>query len=194
MQQRLTRWGLATRKWFAASLRFMRNSVLGVDDTPHRIARGVALGFFIAFTPTLGFQIALYVATSWIVRANRVSGIPWLFLSNPFSAVPFYYFTWWIGNAMLAGGADSESGAAAVAAVFAAQGAADNMLAGMMCMDYWKNVASSLADIGLALWVGGLACSVVSAVIAYPVTYRIVVNHRVRRRERRASTPPLTRR
>ena len=39
--------------------RFIKYRVLHVDDTPHRIALGVALGFFVTWTPTIGVQIVL---------------------------------------------------------------------------------------------------------------------------------------
>ena len=43
--------------------------VLHVDDTPHRIALGVAAGIFIAWTPTIGFQMLLTIllAIAWLI-------------------------------------------------------------------------------------------------------------------------------
>src|SRR5690606_17221590 len=70
------------------------HNILGLDDTPHRIGLGVLLGFLVAFTPTLGFQIIMYVALAALIRANKLSGIPILFISNPFTAVPLYWFVW----------------------------------------------------------------------------------------------------
>ena len=62
--------------------------LLRVRDTPRRIAWGVFLGSVVAMTPTLGFQIVLYVAIATVLRANKLSGIPILFISNPITAVP----------------------------------------------------------------------------------------------------------
>ena len=75
------------------------HNILHLDDTPHRIAWGVFIGAMIAFTPTLGFQIVLYLPIAALLRANKVSGIPILFISNPFAAVPLYYTTWSVGAA-----------------------------------------------------------------------------------------------
>jgi hypothetical protein len=77
------------------------HNILHLDDTPHRIAWGVFIGAMIAFTPTLGLQILLYLPIAALLRANKVSGIPILFISNPFTAVPLYYTTWSVGAAVL---------------------------------------------------------------------------------------------
>ena len=41
--------------------RFFIYRVLHVDDTPHRIALGVAVGIFVAWTPTVGLHMILTV-------------------------------------------------------------------------------------------------------------------------------------
>ena len=39
----------------------LEHHILGLNDEPHRIARGVFLGTVVAFTPTLGLQMMIYV-------------------------------------------------------------------------------------------------------------------------------------
>ena len=70
--------------------RFFIYRVLHVDDTPHRIALGVAVGIFITWTPTIGFQMLLTVALAALLRANKVVGVPFVWLSNPFTLPPIY--------------------------------------------------------------------------------------------------------
>ena len=70
--------------------RFFIYRVLHVDDTPHRIALGLAIGIFITWTPTVGFQMALTVALAWLLRANKVVGVPFVWISNPFTLLPIY--------------------------------------------------------------------------------------------------------
>lgn len=57
--------------------------VLHVDDTPHRIALGVAIGLFVAWTPTMGLQMVLTVLLSALLGANKLVGVPFVWLSNP---------------------------------------------------------------------------------------------------------------
>ena len=47
------------------------HNILHLDDTPHRIAWGVFIGAMVAFTPTLGFQIVIYLAVAALLRSNQ---------------------------------------------------------------------------------------------------------------------------
>ena len=38
---------------------FIVYRILHADDTPHRLALGIALGVFVAWTPTVGLQMVL---------------------------------------------------------------------------------------------------------------------------------------
>lgn len=174
------------RRWLARGRKTVREKILGVDDTPHRIAWGVALGFFLSMTPTLGLQIILYVATAWLLRANKVSGIPPLFISNPFTAVPLYYSTWWIGNLILTGGGDAGGGRAAIDNLIKATDEVGNQAGGMLSAEYWSTVGRALVDLGLEMWIGGFVSGLILAVIAYPFAYRSVVEYRARMSARKA--------
>jgi len=76
-------------------------TLLMLDDTPHRIALGMALGVFIAWTPTIGFQTLLVIPLTWLTRANRVAGVIGVYLSNPFTIVPMYWLAYKVGALML---------------------------------------------------------------------------------------------
>jgi len=84
--------------------RFFLHNVLHVDDTPHRIALGVAIGMFWAWTPTVGVQMALTVATAFVFRANKLVGLPWVWISNPATMLPMYYGNYRLGRLLLGGG------------------------------------------------------------------------------------------
>lgn len=86
--------------------RFFIYRVLHVDDTPHRIALGVAIGIFITWTPTIGLQMALVVALAALLRANKVVGVPFVWISNPVTLVPIYGPNYWLGTKILGGSYD----------------------------------------------------------------------------------------
>ena len=69
---------------------FIVHKVLRLDDTPHRIALGVAIGFFVTWTPTIGIQMILVVALATLLKANKLVGVPFVWISNPFTIVPIY--------------------------------------------------------------------------------------------------------
>ena len=71
--------------------RFVKYRILHVDDTPHRIALGVAIGMFVAWTPTIGFQMGLTVLLCALFRANKLVGVPLVWISNPLTIIPVYF-------------------------------------------------------------------------------------------------------
>jgi uncharacterized protein (TIGR03546 family) len=77
--------------------RFVVHNLLHADDPPHRLALGVAIGWFWTFTPFLGIQMIAVVATAWLLRANKLVGVPLVWLSNPATFVPLFYPCYRIG-------------------------------------------------------------------------------------------------
>ena len=69
---------------------FVLHDILHADDPPHRLALGVAIGMFVTFTPTVGLQMVLVGVLAWLLRANKLVGLPVVWLSNPATVVPIY--------------------------------------------------------------------------------------------------------
>ena len=75
--------------------------VLHVDDTPHRIALGVAVGIFVCWLPCMPVQMILTVALSTLVGANKFVGVPFVWISNPLTIFPVYWPSWMLGKWIL---------------------------------------------------------------------------------------------
>ena len=146
------------------------HNILHLDDTPHRIAWGVFIGTIIAFTPTLGLQILIYIPIATLLRANKVSGIPILFISNPFTAVPLYYSTWKVGAAVMR--PDKEVTRSTIKQWLGETGRTlkNDGLGRLLEAEFWSDAGRLLASTGAELWVGGLLCGIVVAVPIYFLT------------------------
>ncbi len=146
------------------------HNVLHLDDTPHRIAWGVFIGSIVAFTPTLGLQILIYIPIATLLGANKVSGIPILFVSNPFTAVPLYYMTWQVGAAVIH--PEKEVTRATIHGWLGNTGRQirDSGLHRLLEADFWNEAGRLLASTGAELWVGGLLCGLVVALPMYFLT------------------------
>lgn len=60
-----------TRQWLKAhSLR-----LLALRDTPNAIAGGLAIGFFLGFTPLFGVKTLLAIGTAWLTRCNVLAAV-----------------------------------------------------------------------------------------------------------------------
>lgn len=158
------------KDWWRRLEQIVIHNILHLDDTPHRIAWGVFLGAIVAFTPTLGFQIVIYLAVATLLGANKVSGIPILFVSNPFTAVPLYYATWWIGGLVLR--PEKEITRATIKNWLGSTGRAlrDGGARRLLESDFWTGAGQLIAGTGAELWIGGLICGLVVAIPSYFLT------------------------
>ena len=54
-----------------------------LPDPPHRIARGVAAGVFVCFTPLFGFHFVLATMLAYVMQANILAALLATFFGNP---------------------------------------------------------------------------------------------------------------
>src|SRR3972149_5010147 len=80
---------------------FVVHRILRTADPPNRLARGVAIGIFIAWLPLIGLQMMLVLALSFVLRANKLVGLPIVWISNIFTIGPIYYPSYLLGSAIL---------------------------------------------------------------------------------------------
>ena len=165
--------------WSQRAREFLVSRVLGLEDTPHRIAWGMLLGTIVAWTPTLGFQIGIYLAFATLLRANKISGIPVLFISNPVTAVPLYYFCWRVGHAIMHGGQGSEAEGLEIIGYLEAAGGAEGVEWGQLATaEFWQTIWGTLVAMGSELWIGSLVIGVVSSIPAYFLTRWAIAAYR----------------
>ena len=138
--------------------------VLHADDPPHRLALGIAIGFFVTFTPLIGFQMVVSVFLAWMLRANKLVGVPIVWISNPLTVIPIYYPCYWLGCKLLG-----------MPAVF----------------DEWKNIGEhwtelsfwwqNLMDFVGPLWLGCIIVATVTGVLTYYISLYAIRTYRLRR-------------
>ncbi len=71
---------------------------LHTDDTPPRAALAFAIGVFIAWTPVFGFHTFLGLAIAFLFGLNRVAVMAGTFVNNPWTFVPIYTASAWLGS------------------------------------------------------------------------------------------------
>jgi len=161
--------------------RFFVYRVLSLDDTPHRIALGLAIGIFVTFTPTIGLQMLLTVLLATLFRANKAVGVPFVWISNPLTIVPVYGPSFLLGSWMLGGRYSWQQFNAVFTKAFQLEGGwIDKTQA-------WWEAAWPIFP---PLWLGSILISLVLGVVAYIVTYRAVLAFR---RYRNLHKPALRR-
>lgn len=149
--------------------RFLVYRVMHVDDTPRRIAMGLAIGIFVTWTPTIGFQMVLVVALAWLFGANKFVGVPFVWISNPLTALPLYGLNFLVGAWLLPGQYSWADFRTAVIKAVAYRGSVLGRIGA-----WWR----ATVDFFLPLWLGSILVGVVLAAITYVLVYRAVVIYR----------------
>jgi uncharacterized protein (DUF2062 family) len=147
--------------------------ILHVDDPPHQLALGVALGIFMAFTPTVGLQTVFVLLFAWLLKANKVVGLPLVWITNPATIVPIYYTCYVIGRAIL--------GHPGVGNQFWSE-------LSQRPEGWWNTVTflwKRLMEIAEPLWVGCILVSTIAGVVSYAVVYVAIRWYRAKRRSGR---------
>lgn len=145
--------------------RFFIYRVLHVDDTPHRIAMGVAIGIFVTWTPTIGLQMMLTVALAWLFRANKLVGLPFVWISNPLTVSLIYGPNYYLGKTIL--------GTNAPAPDFMRALQCDGTLVERV-QAWWAETYKVLTP----LWLGSILVALLLGVIAYFATKYAVIEYR----------------
>ena len=144
--------------------------LLHLDDSAHRIALGVAIGTFVSVTPTWGIQMLLVVGIAWLLRANKVAGVPMVWLTNPLTNGPIYGFCYWVGW-MIAGGPTPAD---------FWERSKELLEGGGGWRDAITQALSLAYDIAVPLWVGTCLVGLVAGVIFYVIMYYLITIYRRR--------------
>jgi len=165
------------RKTIKRFERFLVYRILHADDTPHRLALGIALGIFVAWTPTIGLQMVLVLLLASLVRANGRVGVPLVWISNPLTMVFIYYPNYLVGRYLLGWFADQPRASYSYEKLRAHL---DQMrLRGIFTGEFWRNLGDLVLEVGaVELIVGSVVVGLVLGGIMYIVSYRFIVWYR----------------
>ena len=72
-----------------------------LPDPPHRIARGVAAGVFVCFTPFFGFHFVMAAIVAFAVQGNLLAALLATFIGNPLTFPLIAALSLEIGNWLL---------------------------------------------------------------------------------------------
>jgi uncharacterized protein (DUF2062 family) len=142
MKQRIQRWIGRAKK---------------LNGDPHYVAMGMAIGVFVALTPTIPFHTLIAIVLSFILRASKVAASIGVWISNPIT-IPFFYLASYKAGTFLF----SISGPYN----FTAESVSDMLKMGL--------------NITIAAISGGIILGILPAIAAYFITRKIVSNIRSR--------------
>ena len=144
------------RKW----LRFL----LSLRGTPESVGFGLAVGVFVACTPTVGLHLVLAAALATLFRASRPTALLATCLSNPATFTPMYMFAYKTGVWLVPGPPASEV-CRNLSHIFHQLGT----LQFGSFLDEFKVILSLGRDVLAPMMLGGCLMGLVAGAIAYPI-------------------------
>ena len=83
------------------ALRDKLRQVIGLKDSPRKIALSFGIGVFVGMSPLLGLHTVLGIFIAWALRLNKFVTIVGVYVTNPWTIVPIYTFATWLGARLL---------------------------------------------------------------------------------------------
>jgi uncharacterized protein (DUF2062 family) len=183
---------LRNRTFFQKLIRpavgFVKFRILHVDDTPQRIARGIAVGLWVAFTPFLGLHMILALVLAALLRANKALAVLGVWISNPFTLLPIHGSAYLVGRPLVGRFHHASVPPGQIGDLLGRLFSFGNILTCLHSAAFWKEIVKVFGKIGLEVTIGGFVLGTLFAIVGYFVTYRIVTNHRTKSGRRRFRT------
>ncbi len=160
-------------------------SIVTLHGSPEAIALGTAIGVFVAFTPTVGFQMMLGALLATLVGANRPAAMVPAWITNPLTIPPVYTLTYFIGRLFVGGPSVKEVYGRLLELV--------KSLGELSWLAFYEQLRLLLATgvkVFVPMLIGGCILGAVCAAVSYPLMLRAVRAYHDRRqrwREYRAA-------
>lgn len=175
--------------WY--SPRYLLRAILMLDGSPHSIALGTAIGMFIALTPTVGIQMLIVIGFAFLVRPlfrfNKMAALMTVYISNPLTVVPLYWFNYKVGTIFLEGTVSHERFQSLV------QGEATSTWG-----EWWASLFTRtwtlMMEVGGPLIAGSLVVSTIAGLATYLVMNRVMEQVRLRHEKRKLARKARKRR
>ncbi|MER5171684.1 DUF2062 domain-containing protein [Thioclava kandeliae] len=189
------------RTGWSRAFQYVKHRINRLPDRPQRIARGIAAGVFISFTPFFGLHFFGAAALAWILRGNIIASILGTFFGNPLTfpiiAVSATQFGRFIlgedhphqtelgqGGSILS---PDPQAATTLGEVFARAGhdLVHNLYSVFTpAQTEWGGLKQFFEDVWLPYLVGGLLPGLIAGIVMYYVTLPFISAYQNRRRAR----------
>jgi len=166
--------------------RYFEYKILHIDDSPQKIALGLAIGLFVAWTPLLGLHILIVIALSMLLRANKFAALVSVWVSNVFTFFIIYYPAYLLGRAVCGIFPNYKHlSNQEVSDAFNKLFSPSNVFTGFFTKQYWSDFVNLSKTIGPELWLGCFLLGGLVAVSSYIICYKIIMSHRAKNPHRR---------
>lgn len=90
-----------TRSGWKPRLRALYLKIKSLKGDPHYVAMGMAVGVFVAVTPTIPFHTVIALVLAFALKASKPAAVIGVWFSNPITIPPLYYGSYKLGMLLL---------------------------------------------------------------------------------------------
>lgn len=158
-----------------------------LPDAPHRIARGVAAGVFISFTPFFGFHLIGAGMLAWLFGGNVIAALLATLIGNPITFPFIAVAAVTLGRNLL--GLENSGGATRIVSEIgrATGDLGNNILSLISSRDAeWGRLAVFFHDVFVPYILGGVLLGLLAAAVAHILTVPLIRAYQRHRSDRRA--------
>lgn len=143
-----------------------------LNGDPHYVALGMAIGVFVAITPTIPFHTILAIVLALIFKASKPAAVLGVWVSNPFTVVFLYIACYKVGHLFF----DTPGNAVRSIQLLIEHLETDAEFSHKL--DYLAQFMKNKMKIFMVMNLGGLILGLPSGVAAYIVTRQFITRIR----------------
>ena len=164
------------------ALRFVKYRILHVDDRPERIARGLAVGVFVAYLPLMGIQMVFAWLIAALFKANKVMAVLGAWVSNPATALFIYYPSYRLGRWLLGIRTEKpEIEPEQMEHLLEQTLSFYRLVTEFYRPAFWKEVSAAAINIGFEILIGGIIIGFIAAKATYWAAFHGICYYRRRK-------------
>ena len=153
-----------------------------LPDSPHKIARGVACGVFVCFTPLFGLHFGVAALMAWAIRGNILASLLATLVGNPLTFPLIAALSIGLGERLLQSETPVPLPQVLPAFSRAFGQITDNLVALLTGGSaQWDQLAVFFKGVFVPYLVGGFVPGVIAAFVAYKMSVPVVAAYQRRR-------------
>ena len=177
--------GLYPKGGWTRAASYVMHRLRRLPDPPHKIARGIAAGVFISFTPLFGFHFIFAALLALAMQGNVLAALLATFVGNPLTFPIIATVSLEIGSWMLG----TPGGAPLPEIVEGFSRASLELWRNLVAMftddvAHWDRLGTFFHRVFLPYLVGGIVPGVIAGVVAYWLALPAVTAYQKRRQKK----------
>ncbi len=146
-----------------------------LNGNPHYVALGMAIGVFVAITPTIPFHTILAIGLAFLLKASKPAAILGVWVSNPFTVVFLYFACYKAGHLFL------ENSSQALILIEQLIDHLESDIPLLQKIDYLMDFTKKQYNTFIIMNFGGLILGLPAGLFTYIITHRFFTRFRKRK-------------